>query len=228
MKLLYTNGDSWTAGDEIVDYQVTDSDSIRYYNTWPWLLSQKLNIPMCINDSLGGTSNARIFRRTNDFIFRWIARDKNPADLTVVIGWTTPERSEIGAGEAIYPIQIQGYLRLNSNPVDEKSLRNYHKSFYEVYSDAYGEQVTSMYMVNLRLLCKSLGIRFYDFVAIGKHPQHWQEQIKHRWGLELKDMYMNGTWSQETNKNKWPTYKYGHPTIETQGIWADTLSEKLL
>lgn len=227
MKYLYANGDSWTNGDEIIDPQVTDSDSIRYYNTWPWLLSQQLGIPVCVNDAQGGTSNARIFRRTNDFIFRWIAKNRSPNDLTVIIGWTTPERSEIGAGEIICPIQVQGYLQLSNDPIDKKSLENYHKAFYEIYSDSYGEKILSMYMVNLRLLCKSLGIRYYDFVAIGKHPQHWQEQIKNRWGIELTDMYMDGTWSQETNKNKWPVHKYGHPTIETQGLWAKKLFERV-
>ena len=227
MNYLYANVDSWTHGDEIPDKAGYDSVSTRYYNTWPWLLSQRLDIPVCVNDAQGGASNLRIFRRTNDFINNWIGRSRNPADLTIVIGWTTPERNEVASGNAVYSITIQDYLRLHRVPVDEQLLKEYQQAFYNVYSDAYGEHMTAMYMVNLRLLCKSLGIRYYDFVAIGEPPHHWQEIIKTKWNIELENMYLSGSWLEEVWKHKWSSHTHHHPTIETHNLWADVLAKEL-
>lgn len=227
MKVLYTNGDSWTHGDEILDIDGYDPASTRYYNTWPWFLSQQANIPVCINDAQGGASNIRIFRRTNSFINKWIGNGKNPKDLTVIVGWTTPERTEIGNEHAIYSITIQNFLKLHNVEVDEYLLKQYQQSFYNVYSDEYGEHMTAMYMANLRMLCQGLGIRYYDFIAIGKHPSYWQEIIKTKWNLEIDNMYFKNTWSSEVIENNWTKYRYGHPTIETHKLWADMLLKEI-
>lgn len=227
MKYLYANGDSWTHGDEIPDRSDMNSASTRYYNTWPWFLSQQANIPVCINDAQGGASNARIFRRTNDFINNWIGSGKDPKDLFICIGWTSPERSEVSSGEGIYSVTIQHCLRLHNLPVDETSLKKYHEAFYENYVDSYGEHITAMYMVNLRTLCKGLGIKYYDFIAVGKPPAHWQEIIKKKWNLEIENMYLKSSWLEEVFKNNWPVYEYKHPQIETHKIWAETLSKEI-
>jgi hypothetical protein len=228
MKVLYANGDSWTHGDEIADFELIDRTSSRYYNTWPWKLSRILDIPVCINDAQGGTGNLRIFRRTSEYIYRWLGTGRSPKDLTIVIGWSTPERTEIGEGQGIYPIQIQGFLHFTDLPRDDTSLENYRKAYYEVYSDDYGKNLTALYMMNLRLLCSGLGIKYFDFIAIGNQPQDWQHYAKSRWGVELKNMYMNGTWSALVYKNEWPKHQYGHPTKETHDIWADLLSKELV
>lgn len=227
MKTLYTNGDSWTHGDEIVDIDGHDSSSTRYYNTWPWFLSQQTGIPVCINDSQGGASNIRIFRRTNNFINNWIGSGKNPKDLTIIIGWTTPERNEVGNGNAIYSITIQDFLRLHSIEVDEYLLKQYRTAFYNVYSDEYGEHMTATYMSNLRMVCRGLGIKYYDFIAIGKHPSHWQEIIKTKWNLEIDNMYFKNTWNGEVVENNWPRQQYGHPAIETHKLWANVLAKEI-
>jgi hypothetical protein len=227
VKYLYANGDSWTHGDEIPDRSDMNSASTRYYNTWPWFLSQQANIPVCINDAQGGASNARIFRRTNDFINNWIGSGKDPKDLFICIGWTSPERSEVSSGEGIYSVTIQHCLRLHNLPVDETSLKKYHEAFYENYVDSYGEHITAMYMVNLRTLCKGLGIKYYDFIAVGKPPAHWQEIIKKKWNLEIENMYLKSSWLEEVFKNNWPVYEYKHPQIETHKIWAETLSKEI-
>lgn len=228
MNTLYANGDSWTHGDELPNRAVIDHTSYRYYNSWPWMLSRKLNIPVCVNDARGGAGNLRIFRRTNEYIFRWLNSGRSVDDLLIVVGWSTPERTEIGEGPGIYSMQVQGPLYFTDLPRDETSIENYHKSFYEIYSDSYGEILTAIYMVNLRLLCKSLGIKYFDFVAIGKQPQHWQEHINSKWNIELENMYMKGTWSSEVYNKKWPKHEFGHPTKETHEIWSDILAKELL
>lgn len=227
MKVLYANGDSWTHGDEIEDIEGYGSASTKYYNTWPWFLSEQLDIPVCVNDAQGGASNIRIFRRTNNYINNWIGQGKDPKDLTVVVGWTTPERNEVASGNAIYSITIQHFLRLHGVEVDEQLLKEYQQAFYNVYSDEYGEHMSAMYMTNLRMLCKGLGIKYYDFIAIGKQPTHWQEVIKTKWNLEIDNMYFKNTWVGEVNEHKWPQHKYHHPTIETHKLWAETLAKEI-
>lgn len=227
MKLLYANGDSWTHGDELSAFDDIDQTSVRYYNSWPWKLSQILDIPVCVNDAQGGTGNLRIFRRTNEFIYRWIGSGKSVSDLLVVVGWSTPERTEIGEGKGIYPIQIQGPLYFTDLPRDDVSLKNYHKAYYEIYSDSYGENLTALYMMNLRMLCQGLGIKYFDFVAIGNQPQHWQDYIKSKWNIELTNMYMKSTWSAEVYNNKWSKHEHGHPTKETHELWANILAKEI-
>jgi hypothetical protein len=192
------------------------------------MLSQKLKIPVCVNDAQGGTSNLRIFRRTNEYIFKWLGAGKSPKDLLVIVGWSTPERTEIGEGQGIYPIQMQGPLYFTDLPRDEKSLENYHKSYYEIYSDEYGKNLTALYMMNLRLLCSGLGIKYFDFIAIGNHPEDWQQYSKSIWNKELTGMYMKNTWSREMHKNDWSKHRYGHPTKETHNIWAEILVKEVV
>lgn len=96
------------------------------------VLSQHLDIPVCVNDAQGGASNARIFRRTNDFINNWMGSGRDPKDLFICIGWTSPERSEVSSGEGIYSVTVQHCLRLHSLPVDEKSLKDITKHFMKI------------------------------------------------------------------------------------------------
>jgi hypothetical protein len=227
MKRLYACGDSWTQGDELAPIDSVDLKSIKYYNSWPWLLSQNLDIPVCVNDAQGGGSNLRIFRRTTDYILKWIGKENNPKDLLVCIGWTTPERSEIGEGSAIYPVQIQKHLQFHKILSNEQGLKQFQKAFYNIYSDSYHELMTAMYMVNLRLLCKNLGIRYYDFIAIGNPPQYWQTLVSERWNLELHNMYLQNTWHTEVINNGWTTHPYKHPTKETHQHWADLLAKEI-
>ena len=68
IKLLYTTGDSWTYGEELGDVTAVDNLNHKFYNSWPWHVSQHYNIPQLINDARGGGSNARMYRRTIEFL----------------------------------------------------------------------------------------------------------------------------------------------------------------
>lgn len=91
IKTLYANGDSWTFGQELRDY-ANDHLTYKFYNTWPWHLAQRLDIPQVVNDALGGTSNYRIFRKTIDYIRNYKG---NYNHLLVIVAWTTYERVEL-------------------------------------------------------------------------------------------------------------------------------------
>lgn len=227
MKLLYACGDSWTYGDEITDPTGVDDKNYRYYNSWPWMLAENLSIPLCVNDGMGAASNQRTFRRTNDFIFKWLGKGKKPSDLLVVVGWTSTERNEVGIGDIYYPMQAQQALVNRHAPEDPGILNNYHKYFYYAYSDKLGEETQLRYMINLRLLCKGLGIKYYDFIAIGKPSDHWIDMAAAK-GITLDNFYKNGSWNSTAHYGNWPRHQYHHPTKENHKMWADLIAKEIV
>ena len=115
IKTLYANGDSWTFGQELRD-DANDHLTYKFYNTWPWRLAQRLDIPQVVNDALGGTSNHRIFRKTIDYIRNYKG---NYNHLLVIVAWTTYERVEL-------PVVVKrkhnnGYTEWESNKIEYTS-----------------------------------------------------------------------------------------------------------
>lgn len=219
MKILYANGDSWTFGDEFpVQYPMTEVN--RYYNTWPWQLAENLSIPLVINDAISAGSNARIFRRTCDFIFSWLGKNRDSRDLVIVIGWTTPERTEIFHDDRNCRITVNQLVD-NRHSSD---LKEYQQIYYRLYNDNQGllNQVRQMLM--LRQLCQNLGIRYYDFIALGCDANVYQNLAIKKYGLKLDRLLYPLSWQHITNDENWSTFRYGHPTEQTHKLWADILA----
>jgi hypothetical protein len=218
MKLLYTNGDSWTHGEEIVE--PLDGNSVRYYNTWPWFLCQLTNIPLCVNDAVGAGSNDRIFRRTSEFILNWIGQSKDPKNLTIVLGWSTPERTEIALKDRHCRITTNAALDSASGLV-----RRFQNVYYSIYDDEQGMLKQVRYMTILRMLCKNLGIAYYDFIAMGDQPDIYNTIATNKFNMPLYNLYGPTSWKKYAYLNKHTVYTHGHPTIESQKIWAEQLKE---
>jgi hypothetical protein len=228
-KCLYTCGDSWTFGDEICEYtNVTVNDyTIRHYNTWPWFLTRELGIANCINEGLGGRSNQRIFRRTINFIFKWIESGKKPEDLLIVIGWTSPERYEI---PVLNKDEETNYVGLTvGDPIYrthlfedgmKKRLGTFNRLFYELIDvDGTSTDNNISQMKLLRIVCEYYGIDYYDFFAIVTHPM----TIKNKSTNGEFDNLFNKQFEQTLLENKWSKHKHGHPTIESHKNWAKEL-----
>lgn len=213
-KLLYACGCSWTEGAELAEYNSPDMFTIMYYNSWPWFLASNLAIPMTVNEGSGAGSNTRIFRKTSEFIHNYIEQGKDPEELLIVIGWTTPERNEIGIDNRVVKLTIQHPLTYSEMQIYLDDLKEYHKSFYNLYSDYYGKRMQLLYMKNLRLLCKGLGIKYFDFTAVGNLPEDPQ----------LSNLYPYAFQYIVATENL-PVHQFGHPTKETHKIWADRLKE---
>jgi hypothetical protein len=224
MKVLYSNGDSWTYGAEFPS-ETPMGDVQRHYTVWPQHLASLMGIPLVVNEAVGAGNNHRIFRRTTNFVLNWIAKNKNPADLFIVLGWTTPERSEVAVNGR--------YFRLTSNGVVEnmhrmpKKIDDYQKLYYEFYDDDEGMFTQVRYMHTLRQLCKGLGIRYYDFIAIGEQPDEYNLLSIEKYGTRLENLYTSMTWKKHVYLNKLPVHEYGHPTVETHNDWANVLYEVL-
>lgn len=80
VKRLYTIGDSWTFGDELLNPGV---------QSWPVLLSQKLDCKL-VNEASPGASNDWMFRK----IIEWSCVQKDLNDDVVIVGWSVPDRYE--------------------------------------------------------------------------------------------------------------------------------------
>jgi hypothetical protein len=108
-KILYTNGDSFTFGMEILgDHsQIIENNEFAY----PAELNKLLNIEINRNEAYCGATNEFIFRKTIQNLLEMENSGINPKDVFVVIGWTAICRAEINAINLIENI-IQGEISL--------------------------------------------------------------------------------------------------------------------
>lgn len=93
--ILYVNGDSNSAGAEMLDKK----------QAWPVLLAQKLDCSL-INVARSGASNDRILRTTQEFLAN------KPRNVFVVIGWTSWEREEWIYHGNYYNVNASGHTQL--------------------------------------------------------------------------------------------------------------------
>jgi len=94
-KILYSNGDSFTFGMEILEpHSKTQDNKLLSY---PIELSKLLNIGIIRNESYCGATNEFIFRKTIEHLLEMEASGINPKDVFVVVGWTSICRAEITA-----------------------------------------------------------------------------------------------------------------------------------
>jgi hypothetical protein len=222
MKILYSNGDSWTFGCE---FQVNSPmDEVRrHYTVWPQKLAEILEIPLVVNEAVSAGNNHRIFRKTCNFILNWVGKNKPSKDLLIVLGWTTPERTEIAVNGK--------YCRITSNGVIDritKKLNIYQLLYYDFYDDLEGMSTQIRYMQTLRCICQGLGIRYYDFICLGNAPDEYNRLSLENIGMPLENFYVKTTWMNHVYLNKLSVHKNGHPTVETHDQWANTLSRELL
>ena len=233
-KFLYCNGDSWTYGEEILGENHQLHVNEKYYNTWPWFLSQELDIPVCVNDAVGAGSNDRIYRKTYQFIKDYIRKGKDPKQLLIVIGWTTPERGEIGISSNDMDVE---YIRLTSQVVLNPSgslnkttmgdIKTYRDNLFNLYSENSGIQKQLMFMDNLRFLCKQFEIEYYDFVAIGYWPPKITEKAREI-KVKLYNFYMIESFNNAVQNNNWTIHPLKHPTPESHKKWANVLKNFIL
>lgn len=176
MKVLYANGDSWTAGD-IVDPDIFGDDlakvndpknkEYRLPRVWPHKLGNLLDIDV-INNSHAGGSNDRIVRSTINDILE-LKENINPEDIFVIIGWSSPERKDFfykwnkaggGEWECLYPAELNHW----------KSEREELNQFYKLYTlnHWYEEEYITRHCFNtitLHNFLNNLGIKHLFFNA---------------------------------------------------------------
>ena len=112
--ILYVNGDSHSAGAELVkNYAFADDDPTHKHlgrrphpdcipHTYGYKLAQTLNAGFYL-DAESGSSNARILRTTQQFL-----QDNRKQDVFVLIGWTSWDREEWQDGDTYYQVTAGG------------------------------------------------------------------------------------------------------------------------
>ena len=92
-KYLLAVGCSHMAGSEIEGAGYTSRSKTNLSKAWAGQVAKALNLNY-INLAQTGGSNEYILRTTIEFVSNWVAQGRDPAELLVVIGWTTQERLE--------------------------------------------------------------------------------------------------------------------------------------
>ena len=140
-KLIYCDGDSWTAGDminpklkHITDVNHSDNSSYRLPKVWPSDLEKLTNIKV-INNSRAGSSNDGIVRRVIDNI-SYLTEKNESKDLFVIIGFSSPERKDFyyrsldkhrNWWETMYPNQLD--QKFDYDP----KLLNFYETYIKVF-----------------------------------------------------------------------------------------------
>lgn len=130
---LFTNGCSFTWGDEIVEnelgnpYDDSNKDHVEFRekSIWSYSLHEKLKTEQLNNNSTCGASNQRIVRTTLDFFTDKIEKGENLKDYIAVIQWTDLSRAEL------YSDLRQNYINFVPNKnetISEQNLIDLYKN----------------------------------------------------------------------------------------------------
>ncbi|MBR18632.1 MAG: hypothetical protein CMA64_00545 [Euryarchaeota archaeon] len=187
IKTLYTNGCSWTYGEELGEQNDPNEQSYKFYNSWPWHVAQQYKIPQLINDARGGGSNERIFRRTVEFIRNTKIKY---SELAIIVAWTSAERtewgvpqlegywqgdgSEINWTERQYysfhigsdPLEWFKHESVDQNHVQQKAIELLHKNYTLLRAPCVDQPKQSQLMYSLQEICKANGIKLAQFLAL--------------------------------------------------------------
>ena len=175
---LYAGGDSFTYGVELFEDPVTqlcNDNEARLRCAWPGNLANRLGFDGHKNDGMGGSSNDRIFRRCVAFVTKWLAEGKSPDDLFVVIGWSSPERTEFrfsgedGTYEDTHFEYIQFYRNVE-NSIRFPGYSDGVKDYLRLYNKCFNGEVEARtrfanQVISLQSILKVNKIRYMFFNA---------------------------------------------------------------
>ena len=136
IKKLYTIGDSWTYGDELVNPKE---------DSWPSVLSKELGCEL-VNDAECGGSNDWMFRKT----IEWVCSQDILDDVSVIVGWSEPNRREEN-------YEFYNGSRLLDDNKTEKLI------FGELHNGELAHYKSICYMVTLQEFLKSKNIKYLFF-----------------------------------------------------------------
>jgi hypothetical protein len=243
IELIYTNGDSWTAGigmdtAELFNYSPSKSwDLIKKFR-WTEKLAEKLSCNY-INEALGAGSNKRMVRKTCDFILR--RPPESYKNLLVVLGWTTIDRDEV----YIEHDDFHHWCRFNANQSFSEQLTYgkfdiEDKQFVKNIDKLQKKQIELTYNLSANLaiyyqqlflmsqMLESYGIRyiFFNSITIMENPDTIPAFERYRKILESPKFYKmkeNYAWSEHCVINNLPMSECKHPLLEAHANWAELM-----
>ena len=209
--ILYVNGDSHSAGAELVEnYAFADDDPKHKHlgrrphpdcipHTFGYKLAQTLNAGFYL-DAESGSSNARILRTTQQFL-----QNNRKQDVFVLIGWTSWDREEWLDKDTYYQVTAGGtdsvpahleeeykewVLKQTMQELDRKQLE-WHTKIYELHKTL-----------------QSAGIQHLFFNTYSWFRSHVQECVD--WNNCYIDPYNeSGTYNSWCLQNNYKPVRYG-------------------
>ena len=177
--MIYVNGDSHSAGAELVNDYCFAADDPQYTaygrrahpeaipHTFGYKIAQALNQPFFM-DAESASSNARIMRTTRNFI----KQAQNKSKLFFIIGWTTWEREEWKFRE--------DYLQVTASGTDSvpESMEEEYKEWVVKQTPEESRRKEQLWIQKIDQLSKELdeqGIK-HLFFHITEYTQYLRKQ----------------------------------------------------
>lgn len=153
INFLYTSGDSWTYGSELLDPNYNNQDHshpthtvYRQKHHWPRILAEKLSVEY-LDGSFPGASNDRILRTSMLDISRLVSKGLKPL---AVIAWTQLHRFELA--------ESGGNWRSFVSPNDTSNPKAINE-IWSKWSNDYGDVVKWMVqLISFHSFCKALDV----------------------------------------------------------------------
>ena len=247
-KILYANGCSWTAGDGIQYDPVLNipSPAVAWPFTrklnWAQVLSKVIN-RRCINQATGGGSNLRMVRTTCDFIHN--LDKENYKDTIVILGWTTPERSEVYIEEN----NIKQWCIYNSMQKFSAYKTPFSKSMVSeidslqkkqiIYTDNYMTHYTYLFqqMFLMSNMLENLNIRYLFFHSLPWMCDLDKFNVTEIFKKQIQNLKKSTILDSNDPLNVMSTFCYAnnvpmavdqHTMVDGHRLWAENLHRKLV
>jgi len=194
--LLYTNGCSFTYGDDL-------KNPIR--DSWPTLLSKKYNMSLK-NDATSGCDNLFIYLTTLDFV---LSNTQIHDKLFIIIGWTSFKRIQYYENKKInFFVCYQNYHNI---------LKPYLENIF-----LYNEQ---LYYILLSQILESFKIKYLFFNSLVSSFSKKYKYISSDYNLFFKknNFLKNINFFRFVEQNNLPFSKTYHPLEKAHYEWAEYL-----
>ena len=227
---IYFNGDSNTQGSEL------------YYarqDAYPYKLAELFNAEIVDNPALGGASNDRILRTTEEYLRK--CEENNEYPNLIIIGWSEPNRTDWF---------VDGiYESLNSENLPPIQCQKLYDSRAKYFSEDWRHHIIEYVMTqyhhekiyNLHLHLNHLKIPHLFFNAVNSfntliswykpyiNDTHSFEFFKHDWNDRFWKPYEEvGSFIEWGRLNKYEITKYHHLKEPAHEAFAQVLYDYIL
>ena len=218
--MIYCIGDSFTAGDELPDY---DPYAIGHKSqfAWPKLIEHYTNQKV-VNLGKGGTGNTRIVKRCIDLAGQ-------PTTDLIIIAWSNPKRFEMADDYGIWDVWSERNVSVLANEraqlVKWLAVHQNHPKIREFYQAAWLRQVILLQSYFRMIDQKYLMIQTHEsdgfFTDNPNELFHLRDKIDNKYFIGWPDL------SMMSYTIGCPIGPRGHFLVEGHRIIADKINEHI-
>lgn len=210
--ILYVNGDSNSAGFEVVDPDYA----------WPTVLAKAMGFDL-INQAAPGASNDRIMRTTQEYLAQ------NPCPDFLILGWSTWEREEWNVNDKYIDITASGkdsvpehlifdyqrwVIRQKDGKIRIEKCRRWHEKIHALHKD---------------LMQKNIAHCFFNAFSPFICEASWDKNLRLDWNDCFIEPYTTGGsyFEKLCSMGHQPTPGYHH-TDAGQRAWAEFMLDWII